>query len=319
MYFLCPHCRDELSLNAGGRLVCATCGDSGARQMDEGLIFFDRCQDTHNFFEKQALEQLDRFYQDYDDQRFEDCLGRQELWEMDEANRHVGITKKFWWERYLGKIENKRVLDVGSGVNYIVPYLLRSDNEVVAFDVCAESVRYQRKMLGRLSVPIDRLTSAVADVEQIELSQAFDVVNVNNVLHHVDDKLAALSRLHRCLNDDGKLMIVEPNYYYPPRWIIETDVFDPFNAVKNFFVRNYLIEQGEKAVIFSELTSLLAETGFRVDHRMKDENYLSYFTVYWMRERSLLARTFGWCDRVILGNVLPRILAPFEYIVASKV
>ncbi len=319
MYFLCPHCRDELFLNAGGRLVCATCGDSGARQMDEGLIFFDRCQDTHNFFEKQALEQLDRFYQDYDDQRFEACLGRRELWEMDEANRHVGITKKFWWERYLGKIENKRVLDVGSGVNYIVPYLLRSDNEVVAFDVCAESVRYQRKMLGRLSVPIDRLTSAVADVEQIELSQAFDVVNVNNVLHHVDDKLAALSRLHRCLNDDGKLMIVEPNYYYPPRWIIETDVFDPFNAVKNFFVRNYLIEQGEKAVIFSELTSLLAETGFRVDHRMKDKNYLSYFTVYWMRERSLLARTFGWCDRVILGNVLPRILAPFEYIVASKV
>ena len=55
-------------------------------------------------------------------------------------------------------------------------------------------------------------------------------VQVNSDLeiryHHVDDKLAALSRLHRCLNDDGKLMIVEPNYYYPPRWIIETDVFE---------------------------------------------------------------------------------------------
>ena len=43
-----------------------------------------------------------------DDQRFEDCLGRQELWEMDEAP-----------------------LIVLCGVNYIVPYLLRSDNSDV--------------------------------------------------------------------------------------------------------------------------------------------------------------------------------------------
>ncbi len=69
-------------------------------------------------------------------------------------------------------------------------------------------------------------------METVELENAFDGVNISNMLHHVEDKKAAPQRFRKALKDDGKLVIVEPNYYYPPRWIIETDFLDSINLVK---------------------------------------------------------------------------------------
>ncbi|MBT7768600.1 MAG: class I SAM-dependent methyltransferase [Rhodospirillales bacterium] len=209
-------------------------------------------------------------------------------------------------------------MDFGAGVNYITPYFLKSGNEVVAVDICEESIRYQRKILAQLSVPIDKLTSVVADVEKTEYEEVFDVVNVSNMLHHVADKKAALEKIYKSLKPGGKMIIVEPNYYYPPRWMIETDFLDSINFVKKYFVRNDLIEQDEKAVVFRELVAIIEDAGFRIDFREKDRNYLGYFTVYWMGEGTISARIIYWLDQNILSRLLPRIFAPFEYLIATK-
>ena len=66
-------------------------------------------------------------------------------------------------------------------------------------------------------------------------NKKYDLINISNVLHHIDDKETVLQNLRNCLKLNGKLLIVEPNYYYPLRWIIETDVLDPFNFIKKCF------------------------------------------------------------------------------------
>lgn len=314
--FLCPDCTQPLAINEG-RVACSVCAtDLGVVEND--VIVFDGCADEHNFFEKQAIERLEILYKDYDRDRFLDDLTKINLWEMDERNKRVGIAHKFWWEAYTGKIENKSILELGCGVNYIVPYFLECGNHVTGFDICRESVEYSKSIIDRIFPDIETISYAVADGRKAKFSKAFDIVNISNVLHHIDDKISVFRSIHDALKDGGKLIIVEPNYYYPPRWAIETDILDPINIVKNYFVKNDLIEEGEKAVIFSDMIKQLQDAGFRIEAREKDKNYLGYFTVYWMGEGSWLSRMIFNLDKFLFSKILPRSLAPFEYIIATK-
>lgn len=316
MKYLCPTCRDPLEPRAD-RLACAACGTDHATLVD-GMIEFNGCTDKESFFEKQAIERLDTFYADYNAEKFQEVLARRQLWQMDWANKRVGITTKFWWEPHIGRIAGKRVMEIGCGVNYIVPSFLLNDNSVFAFDICKGSVDFLRKILGRVGAPTGKLEMAVADATKLELGETFDIVDINNVLHHIDDKPAVFERVHRHLKDDGKLIIVEPNYYYPPRWMIETDSLDPLNFVKEYFVRNDLIEKGEKAIVFPRMRQQLRDAGFKIDKTFKDPNYLGYFTVYWIKENSGLLRTIFELDKHLFSHILPAAVAPFQYIIASK-
>jgi SAM-dependent methyltransferase len=181
-----------------------------------------------------------------------------------------------------------------------------------------ESVLLLRRVLEQAGIGQERVRFAVADVRTIKLAETFDVININNVLHHIGDSRQVLSRLRPHLRDDGALLIVEPNYYYPPRWIIETDIFDPLNFVKDYFVRKDLIEKGEKGVVFSDLKRALHDSGYEIAANPKDMNYLGYFSIYWMRQNSPLGRIISNLDNLLFRWILPRIIAPFEYIVAVK-
>ncbi len=316
MKYLCPTCRAPLELRAD-RLTCVPCG-TGHATVVNGVVEFDGCIDKESFFEKQAMERLETYYADYSPARFRQILEQIDLWEMDWANKRVGITTKYWWEPHIGRITGKRVLQIGCGVNYQVPSFLLHDNHVLAFDICKGSVDFLRRIIDKVAVPTDKLELAVADATRLELGERFDIVGINNVLHHVEDKRAMFERAHRHLKDDGKLIMVEPNYYYPPRWMIETEVLDPFNPVKDYFVRNDLIEKGEKAIIFPEMRRQLAELGFKIDKTFKDPNYLGYFTVYWVRNNPALLRAIFELDKHLFSRILPAALAPFQYIIASK-
>jgi len=77
--------------------VCVDCRHQFGSVID-GIPVYSDAFDKEDFFDKQAAERLSIRYADYSRQSFEESLRKTELWEMDDVNKLVGITKKFWWE-----------------------------------------------------------------------------------------------------------------------------------------------------------------------------------------------------------------------------
>jgi SAM-dependent methyltransferase len=254
----------------------------------------------------------------YTRENFLTSLKKRKLWEMDALNRFVGTTEKFWWERHLPKITGKRILEVGCGLNYLVPYWLESGNEVVAVDISTASVMLLGKFIDQTVPNHPRLDLIAADATQLHFNAPFDIVNVCNVLHHIDDKKTALRRIADCLSPGGKLIVVEPNYCYPPRWLIQSDALGPLNPLRKTFVRKHVQEAGEKAIIPHHLKSLMKEAGLSIDVCEADPNHLGYGSVFWLTEGGLLPKLIGITDNAILRHVIPDCLSPFVRIIAVK-
>jgi len=314
--FLCPHCKTNLTTDHD-KVLCRECSHLYGFIRNDTLIFHET-SDKVGFFDKQATSRLSEKYLDYSYKKFKDSLDSTELYNMDLLNKKVGITKKFWWEKHLGKIKNSSILEVGCGVNYIVPYWLDSGNNVTAFDICEESVFLLKDILKKINLYNDSTTLFVGDAENIFIDKKYDLININNVLHHIKNKKEVLIQLKNVLKDTGKIILVEPNYYYPFRWIIETDFLKPLNFFKSYFVKNDLIEKDEKAVVFSKLKDTIHEAGLKIDVNLKDINYLGYSTIYFIDSSKTLPRLIYFFDKYLLSKVLPKIIAPFEYLILSK-
>lgn len=104
----------------------------------------------------------------------------------------------------LGEVRGLRVLDAGCGPGLYAEELVRRGADVTAFDASAEMVRLARQRLGSdapvrqssLAAPLDWL----ADASQDRVVMAL-------VLHHLEDRVAALAELARVLRPHGRLVL----------------------------------------------------------------------------------------------------------------
>lgn len=314
--FNCLKCNVNLNIE-NNRIVCKKCG-SEYGQIIDGIIHFHGAEDIIGFFDQHATIQLEKKYAKYSHDDFLNSLQKKELYNMDLQNKKIGVTKKFWWEKHLGKIQNSSVLEVGCGVNYFVPYWLYSNNSVTAFDTCKESVYLLKKVLKKININKGQLDLFVGDAEQIYLNKKFDIININNVMHHIKNKKKSLLQLKELIKDDGKILIVEPNFYYPPRWIIETDFLNKLNFIKAYFQKNEIIEKGEKGIIFKDFKKLVQDVGLKIEKNYKDPNYLGYALTYFIDNNKFIPALLFNIDKYLLKHILPRVIAPFEYLILSK-
>jgi SAM-dependent methyltransferase len=298
-------------------LVCSKC-DLVNAYIENEIIVYNGCQQKTDFFDKQSVEKLGMKYSNYDLEHFRSDLDKKDLSNMDNLNKKVGITTKFWWEKYTGKIEGKNILEVGCGVNYIVPYWLCSNNNVAAFDVSQEAVFLLKKVVDVLELPKENLDLFVCDVERLNIDMRFDIISINNVLHHIENIKEVLLTLKSLLKDDGKILIVEPNYYYPFRWIVETDIFGKFNIIKLFFENNYLIEKNEKAIIFKDLKKTISSVGLDINTNFADPNCVGYATIYFLDNYPRIVKGLYLMDKYIFSKIIPKLFAPFEYMIVNK-
>jgi len=314
--FLCINC-DDVLVKEENQLICNTCKSIPAI-VNNNIIVYKGSNQKTDIFDKKAVNYLGQMYSTYTRNTFIDDLNKFNLNNIDFLNKKVGITTKFWWEKYIGKIKDKNVLEFGCGVNYLVPYWLLTKNNVVGFDVSKETVFLLKDVVKRLNLPDKSLQLCVGDADLVSFDQKFDIININNVLHHIDDKRGTLSKLRKMLKKNGKILIVEPNYYYPFRWIVETDIFGKFNFVKKYFEKNYLIEENEKAIKFKELKQLIKDMNFKTEVNIKDPNYLGYATIYFLDKFPRLVNLIYYTDKFFFSKIMPKVIAPFEYLIISK-
>ena len=113
------------------------------------------------------------------------------------------LMKRVVWKQ-LGDIQNKKILDFGSGIGVTANYLAKY-NEVVAIEPDEESVKERwvdnsyRQIIG--------------DIHELYkfADESFDMIICHNVLEYVENKAEVLREFERILKSDGKISIVKHN------------------------------------------------------------------------------------------------------------
>lgn len=113
------------------------------------------------------------------------------------------LMKRMVWQQ-LGKIENKRILDFGSGIGVTANHFAKK-NSVFAIEPSEEAVRnrWQENSYEQLVGSTDKLK---------ELStESFDIIICHNVLEYALDREAILSEFARLLKPNGYISLVKHN------------------------------------------------------------------------------------------------------------
>ena len=114
-----------------------------------------------------------------------------------------------WYDRpamldLLGDVDGLRVLDAGCGPGFYAEELIGRGAEVVAFDRSPAMVELaQARVGGGASIRVHDLAQPLDWLEDA----SFDAALMALVLHHVDDRVAALREIHRVLRPGGHLAI----------------------------------------------------------------------------------------------------------------
>lgn len=104
----------------------------------------------------------------------------------------------------LGDVRGQRVLDAGCGPGFYAEKLVEQGAEVVAFDQGPGMVRLARERVGeRAAFRVHDLADPLDWLED----HSFDAIVLALVIHHVDDRVAALTELHRVLRPGGRMVV----------------------------------------------------------------------------------------------------------------
>lgn len=238
------------------------------------------------------------------------------LYNMDDINRHIGVTVKFWWEKYVGKIENKKILDVGGGNSYHTPFWLTKGNFVILTDISWETLKINRHIiLDTLKLPGKLMQN---NAEHLCFKKnTFDIINMNLFLHHVSSIPNVLKNAHDVLKDDGHLLIVEPNHYFPLRLMYEGAFMRKYNPINNFLSGTGHTGRDDKGITYSGLLKDIKDAGFEIEHIDYDKNLVGYAFGYFFPKAKFLIRMIYYLDRAITF-IMPRSWTNFIYIVARK-
>jgi 2-polyprenyl-3-methyl-5-hydroxy-6-metoxy-1,4-benzoquinol methylase len=111
-----------------------------------------------------------------------------------------------------------KILDYGCGSGVLIPIISQFCAEVCGFDIVPGFVILAKKLM----VEQDIHNAAVYDDAEFNnkfKDNCFDVVIVNDVLHHMDNPSEAIEKIHTLLKPEGRLIIIEPNRFNPAIFI----------------------------------------------------------------------------------------------------
>ena len=82
------------------------------------------------------------------------------------------------------------------------------------------------------------------------------------------------------------------------------------------------MEEGEKGIIFRTFKDKLQEAGFLIETSTQDHNFVGYGLIPLrdaLQKLGPLIKSFYFIDHYLLKPFVPKKLAPFEYLILSKI
>ena len=129
-------------------------------------------------------------------------------------------------------VEEKVVLDVGSGVGYGSKILAEKASSVLAVDVSEEAIRYTGEKYAAKNIEM-----VVGDGQELPLaSDSVDVVVSFELIEHLQGQQAHLAEVSRVLKPDGLTVISTPNRIFYSQ---ENNQANPFHT-HEFDFREFL-------------------------------------------------------------------------------
>jgi len=128
----------------------------------------------------------------------------------EEYERHaVESAYNAWYDRpavleLMGEVAGQRVLDAGCGPGFYAEELAGRGAEVVVFDHSPKMVNLARNRLGERAMV--RVHDFADPLEWLE-GESFDAALLALVIHHLDDRVAALRELYRVLRPGARLVV----------------------------------------------------------------------------------------------------------------
>ncbi len=116
---------------------------------------------------------------------------------------------------------DKKILEIGCGTGEISYWMAQKiDAKVIGTDLCVPFIEDAKKKFQRSNLRYDVLDFNKADQFK---GEKFDYIVGNGILHHLYHNLDdALLNMMTLLNDNGKLIFLEPNYHNPYVYLIFT-------------------------------------------------------------------------------------------------
>lgn len=113
----------------------------------------------------------------------------------------------------IGKLKNKKILEVGSGSGQVSAYLASKGASVYLVDISEKSLEFSKNFFKVKKLPVYLYKQDAFKMKFKD--ESFDFVWNSGVLEHYDDehKLAMLKEMLRLVKKGGKLIVCVPNSF----------------------------------------------------------------------------------------------------------
>lgn len=192
----------------------------------------------------------------------------------------------------------KSILDIGGGGGVMAIAFALSGYEVTLAEPSSDDIVGTAAARKLLSLAVDEFDASLrerfrieqSNIEALALVERYDVVYCRQVVHHFLDPVAALSKIHGLLSDNGVAFFIR-----------EHVVFD--DADKGFFLQNHPFHQytrGENAYRSEQYCEFIDDAGMSLIKEYKfAESPINFFphseqTVATVSERQVAGRPYSY-------------------------
>jgi ubiquinone/menaquinone biosynthesis C-methylase UbiE len=225
-------------------------------------------------------------------------------------------SEEHWWEGLIGKIEDKKILDIGCGNTYFITYWQLTGNEAFGSDFSPETIKNNQILHKKLGL---KSNFYVSSSEKIQArNNSFDIIHMGWVIHHIPQELqdSSIQEMRRVLKKGGKLIVFETNYAYPPRWIVQIPVLKKLNFLRKYAIKIKWLDPEEKALTNRGYLNLIKRNGFKIEKVSHSKGVLSYPLYVLTRNRNL-KELVSKVDK-LLSRIIPDFFKQDIMIIARK-
>ncbi len=145
------------------------------------------------------------------------------------------LDRWLWLKKRLPKKQNLNLLDVGcgSGAMTIATAKLGYNSLGLSWDKINNDKGIARARICGLK-NIDFSICDVRDLnKRTDLLQKFDIIICTENIEHIINDTKLMTDMYNCLNNNGKLFLTTPNFYFKPMYGDPIEKINPINPIED--------------------------------------------------------------------------------------